>query len=157
MDQLTLASHALCGLYISHHSEHRLLLMCLYSCRGFTDVTIRLVHKKSIKNDKLMSDSPNFLKIQGNLSHPTDSADALNQLRVQPSIGEVFTSTLSKVMYNIVGRCRKDQNEEVNHYLILQHFLFVINSQSCYTAQLKLFLRKSYWQHCVVLCSICIT
>lgn len=77
-------------LSLSHCFQHNLLIMNLYSCRVFMDVSIRIVHKKAVRNDPLLNDFPCFVKIQGNHNHPLDSADALNQLRVQPSTRGVF-------------------------------------------------------------------
>lgn len=54
------------------------------------DVTIKIVHKKAARSDPLLKDFPCFVKIQGNHNHPVDSADALNQLRVQPGTREMF-------------------------------------------------------------------
>lgn len=65
------------------------------------DVTIRIVSKYSKKRDKLVSDFPCIVKIQGNHNHSTESAEALRQLNVQESTKSQFHK------YFELGKCSK--------------------------------------------------
>lgn len=51
------------------------------------DVTIRKVHGKS---PPMMKEFPCFVEIYGQHNHSTDSADALNELRVHKNTVDVF-------------------------------------------------------------------
>lgn len=52
------------------------------------DVTIQAVHRKN--DDKLLEEFPCYVTIKGQHNHPTDSTDLQGQLRILPSIKDMF-------------------------------------------------------------------
>ncbi|XP_064117882.1 LOW QUALITY PROTEIN: uncharacterized protein LOC135223348 [Macrobrachium nipponense] len=78
---------------LCHHSnkfKHKGVKKTVTGCEVFVDATIRIIHKQSLKRDKLMESFPCFIEIHGWHNHSLDSADALNQLRVTSSTRDTF-------------------------------------------------------------------